>query len=56
MLASVAKEIKPSAANSYRQIFDMEVNKAANFDNKTSKPMYLSRGGGRGRRGTRVDF
>lgn len=55
VLAAVAKEIKPSAANSYRQIFDNEINKAAGMDNKTRAPLYLSRGGRR-RRGMGVDF
>lgn len=54
VLAMVAREIKPSEARNYLTDFYVVLNKAANFDKKSAKPMRL--GGGAPVAGTRYNF
>lgn len=44
VLAMVAREIKRDQANAYMADFHLQLNKAANFDRKSQKPLLLSRG------------
>lgn len=44
ILLCVAREIKPESVNAYKMAYDMNLQAAANMDQKSARPMLLSRG------------